>query len=242
MASKLLEDWCAGAVGYVPPEAPENAIRGFGENVNSFCWFDRKKCKVPQLLGFLRRFGVDILHVLETQMNVDCKQWKHRYGKLTDRVGVGREKRCIAAGNMHVDDRACPGGTAQMVFGSLSSFVLDQSADLTGLGRWVWTLVGMEGGKKTRFITAYQPCDNRTGPNTVWRQHANYFEAQGLHVNPRTLFVQHLLELIAEAKEQGEEVILYIDANDHVYNGRLAKALASDEFNMTEQFFSVTGQ
>jgi hypothetical protein len=34
-ASKLLEEWCAGAVGYVPPEVPENAIRGFGENINS---------------------------------------------------------------------------------------------------------------------------------------------------------------------------------------------------------------
>jgi hypothetical protein len=48
---------------------------------------------------------------------------------------------------------------------------------------------------------------------------------------------------IASAKENGEgEVILYIDANYHVYNGRLAKALNSDEFNMQEQFFSVTGQ
>jgi hypothetical protein len=129
-----------------------------------------------------------------------------------------------------------------MTFGPLSSFILSQGADTTGLGCWVWTLVGMEGGKKTRFITAYQPCENSGGGETVFTQHRHYFEGLGNHTNPRTLFCQHLLELIAECKSQGEEVVLYIDANENVYTGRLAKALSTDDFNMKEQYFTVTGK
>ena len=129
-----------------------------------------------------------------------------------------------------------------MMFGPLTSFIMDQGADVTGLGRWVWTLVGTNGGKKTRFVTAYQPCDNRTGDRTVLQQHSNYFEPLGIKISPRTLFVQQLLEFLAECKANGEEIILYIDANENVYSGRLAKALTNDDFNMTEQFYSVTGQ
>jgi hypothetical protein len=100
----------------------------------------------------------------------------------------------------------------------------------------------MEGGKKTRFITAYQPCENVSGNQTVFTQHRHYFEALGIHTNPRTLFCEHLSLLIADCKSRGEEVVLYIDANENVYTGRLAKALSSDDFNMKEQYYTVIGK
>ncbi|MGA0401929.1 MAG: hypothetical protein ACO3PX_18315, partial [bacterium] len=55
------------------------------------------------------------------------------------------------------------------------------------------------------------------------------------------LFFTHILEFIASCKADGYEIVLYIDANEHVYTGRLAKALSNDDFNMEEQFFSLTG-
>jgi hypothetical protein len=239
--NKLLQEWCAGAVGYIPSEKPEDCIRGYGENVNSLRWFDKKYNKTPKLLRQISHFNPDLLQLLETQTNFDSDQWTPRDGKLMDKIGVGTQRKAIAASNMHCRDRCCAGGTAQMTFGPLSSFILSQGADTTGLGRWVWTLVGMEGGKKTRFITAYQPCENGGG-ETVFTQHRHYFEGLGNHTNPRTLFCEHLLELIAECKSQGEEVVLYIDANENVYTGRLAKALSTDDFNMKEQYFTVTGK
>lgn len=241
VTGRLLEEWCTGAVGFVPSQMPENALRCYGENINSMKWFDHQECKVPQAIRLFDRNKVDFAHMIETQMNIHCKQWKHSYGRLEDRIGVNEERRVIAASNMHIDDRCCAGGTAQMSFGPLTSFILAQGADSTGLGRWVWTLVGAEGGKKTVFITAYQPCDNKRRLQTVWRMHANYFEGLGISTNPRTLFVQHLLEFIASQKASGHEIILYIDANDNVYTGRLARALTNDDFNLKEQFLSVTG-
>jgi hypothetical protein len=189
----------------------------------------------------LRRYDPDIFQMLETQVNFDSDQCKPSDEKLIDKIGVGRDRKVIAASNMHCRDRCAAGGTAQMTFGPLTSYILSQGADDTGLGRYVWTLVGLEGGKKTRFISAYQPCDNH-GPQTVLTQHSHYFEALGNHTNPRTLFCEHLLEFIAKCKADGEEVVLYIDANENVYTGQLAKALTNDDFNLREMFQQVTGK
>jgi hypothetical protein len=161
-------------------------IRGYGENANSLRWFEKKYNKTPKLLRQISHFNPDVFSMIETQTNFDSDQWTPPDGKLMDKIGVGTERKVIAASNMHCRDRCCAGGTAQMTFGPLSSFILSQGADTTGLGRWVWTLVGMEGGKKTRFITAYQPCENTRGGQTVFTQHRHYFEALGNHTNPRT--------------------------------------------------------
>jgi hypothetical protein len=213
-----------------------------GENANSLRWFEHSKCKVPKLIRKLRHYDVDQLHLIETQVNFDSSQVSSADGRLQDKIGVGRERKSIAVNNMHNDVRSCPGGLANMSFGPLSTYVLDQGADETGLARWVWTKVGMNGGKSTCFITAYQPCDNRKGKSTVLSQHSNYFEALGDHRNPRTIFFEDILNFIASVRANNEEVILFIDANEHIYNGRLGKALSGEEFNMKEQFFSVTGK
>jgi hypothetical protein len=238
---KLLEEWCAGAVGYVPSEKPENSIRNLGENVNSMRWFEPKYSKHKQAEKLLSRYDVDMWHAIETQVNFDSDQWRQSDGKFMDRIGVGKDRKAICANNMHNHDRCSPGGTAQMTFGPLSTYILEQGADETGLGRCVWTLVGVHGKKKTRFVTAYQPCENK-GKKTVFSQHSRYFKALGDHTNPRTIFYNHLLEFIAKCRANGEEVVLFIDANENVYTGRLARALSGDDFNMKEQFFTVTGK
>jgi hypothetical protein len=71
---KLLEEWCAGAVGYVPSEKPENSIRNLGENVNSMRWFEPKYSKHKQAEKLLSRYDVDMWHAIETQVNFDSDQ------------------------------------------------------------------------------------------------------------------------------------------------------------------------
>lgn len=75
----------------------------------------------------------------------------------------------------------------------------------------------------------------------MWVQHSQYFEALGDFWNPRTILFEHILLFIAECRSRGEEVILYTDANENVYSGRLGKALAGPDFNMKEQFREVNG-
>jgi ribosomal protein S18 len=88
VVTKLLEAWCSGAVGYVPAEKPDGAVRLYGENVNSLCWFDRQKNKTPKILKMLCRYDPDIFQMLETQVNFDSDQCKPSDEKLIDKIGV----------------------------------------------------------------------------------------------------------------------------------------------------------
>jgi hypothetical protein len=114
--------------------------------------------------------------------------------------------------------------------------------DTANLGRWAWVRVG-GGGKSTRIITAYQPCDpkKKTMGETVWDQHTRYFEALGEIRNPRVMFKSDLLNLLCAWIVTGDEVLLFGNFNEDVYSGALAGDLARDEFRMTELCFCTTG-
>jgi hypothetical protein len=101
----MLEQWLQGSAGYVPSVKPDNSIRGMGENANSLWWFEHKYCKVPKLTWQLRHYDVDQLHLIETQVNFDSSQVKASDGRLQDKIGVGKERKCIATNNMHNDCR-----------------------------------------------------------------------------------------------------------------------------------------
>lgn len=240
---QLLSEWTKGAVGFIPSAKPDNTVRFYLENVNSLSWFDPDKTKFPDLKKKLDQYDIDHLQMIETGTNFDSSQVLPSDPRFTDKFGVGKERKCICAHNMHLDVRCLTGGTAQLTFGALSTYVLEQGADPTGLGRFVWTKVGMHGGKQTYLITAYQACDNhRPGSSTALTQQADYFAALGDDRNPRTIFLEHLLLFIAECRAQNAEVMLYIDANENVYTGRLGRALSGPDLNMREQFLHVTGQ
>ena len=101
----MLQDWVQGAVGCVPSVKPDNVICGYGENANSLRWFDCKRCKVPRLLKLLKRYDVDGCHVIETQTHFDIiKEEGEQFG---DKVGVGRDRKCITANNMHETGDRC---------------------------------------------------------------------------------------------------------------------------------------
>ena len=130
-----------------------------------------------------------------------------------------------------------------MTFGRLSGLVLDTGSDETDLGRWCWIKLG-GGGKTTRIVTAYQPCDpgKDTAGETVWDQHQRYFEARGDGRSPRTIFFEDLTAQLLLWKAGGEEIILFADLNENVYTGRFAKRLAMDDIRMEEQCLKVNEQ
>jgi hypothetical protein len=69
----------------------------------------------------------------------------------------------------------------------------------------------MGGGEKTtRILVAYQPCQPhcKTGSNTVWDQHLQYFEAGG---NTKSLilnFHDDLVSLLTKWKNTGDEIVI----------------------------------
>ncbi len=92
------------------------------------------------------------------------------------------------------------------------------------------------GGKHTRIVTAYQPCKpgGKTRGETVWDQHTRYYTARGEIRNPRAMFKSDLSNLLLQWKANGDEILLFGDFNEDVYQGELSLRFSQDDLWMSE--------
>jgi hypothetical protein len=115
-----------------------------------------------------------------------------------------------------------------LLFGALiEQLALDQlGKDKTGLGRWsVMTLKGE--GVQTRVVCSYNPCYNKN-PNssTSDQQHRRYFiTKKGNLTCPQTKFREDLVAQLMKRREEGNRLIVCLDANKHIYKKSIGKAL-----------------
>jgi hypothetical protein len=90
-----------------------------------------------------------------------------------------------------------------------------QGQDSKGLGRWSYMRIS---SKKSSMIiaTAYRPCIGQ-GPNTAWIQQWSMLREVGdKNPDPIKYFYTDLEKQITEWKQQGSEVLIMIDANEHI--------------------------
>ena len=105
-----------------------------------------------------------------------------------------------------------------LVTDDLAHRVTSTGRDPSGLGRWSWMkLKGPE--FNVRIISAYRPVLN-TGPETVYSQHERYFH-QKQNEDPREDILQSLHSTISDWTQQGDHIILCMDANEDVQSTRL---------------------
>ena len=110
---------------------------------------------------------------------------------------------------------------------------MDSGVDATGLGRFSWYKLEGEPGHCTYVITAYAPCGNTAmGDTTVYKQHERFIQLHGLRTNPKTMFRDDLLTTLRSWRAAGHRVVLMMDANEHVLDGCLCKALLGDDLRM----------
>lgn len=162
--------------------------------------------------------------------------------------GGETEIRSIAAHNVHENiERKQEGGTALLLFGPLIQQLdtTESGKDATGLGRWVvMTLQGSQ-GFRTRIICGYNPCgNNRLDSGTVYAQHSRFFRThQGSLVCPRVKFREDLIALLTKWREDGDRLIVCLDANEHIYRKSIGKALTDSEgLNLKEVVGDFTGK
>ena len=116
------------------------------------------------------------------------------------------------------------------------------SKDETGLGRWsVMTLIG--DGIRTRVRCGYNPCyNNKTDNSTTYQQHRRYFRPRNENQCPRSLFRDHLISALKKGREEGDRLIVCLDANEDIYKKSIGKALTnSDRLTMNEVGGTFTG-
>jgi hypothetical protein len=72
-------------------------------------------------------------------------------------------------------------------------------------------------------------------------QQARYFQALGDARSPLTIFFKQLVLQLAIRKTSDNNIILLVDFNEHIYNGRLAKRITADDLNFKEMCHHHTG-
>jgi hypothetical protein len=111
------------------------------------------------------------------------------------------------------------GGTSLMMFGPITD-QLDYSAakrDDSGLGRWsVMTIKGE--GYNTRIVCGHNPCyNNNPTSSTSYQQHRRYFINKKKDLTcPRTKFREDLVEQLTRWREEGDKLIVCLDANENI--------------------------
>ena len=72
--------------------------------------------------------------------------------------------------------------------------------------------------KNTRVVTAYQPCKpNKLANSATYAQQKRYWMLHGCSQCLRKLFRENLIQLLTEWKENGDRIILLMDANEDMH-------------------------
>ena len=74
------------------------------------------------------------------------------------------------------------------------------------------------------MVAAYQVGQARQrGLCTIYQEHVRYIQAQGLICTPREIFQKDILSAISQWIEHGDRILMFIDMNEHIITGHLAK-------------------
>jgi hypothetical protein len=119
------------------------------------------------------------------------------------------------------------GGVAQITTGPVSLKYQAQGRDPSGLGRWTWQWFKGKGRHSLRVITAYRPCrKDESAPFSVYAQHRKFFNGSGIGtLEPRQCILDDLRDEIIKWTEEGDSIILMMDANQDVRDNTIQEFL-----------------
>ena len=118
------------------------------------------------------------------------------------------------------------GGTGIILMGEARPRLFQKmGSDPTNLGRWTWAKIQGRNGHFLRVVSAYQPVKNTSETGSSYQQQLRYFREQGVYECPRTLFVRDLKHQIQEWLQEGDHIIVGLDANDDIRKSPVRKML-----------------
>ena len=137
-----------------------------------------------------------------------------------------------------------------MMFGPLieSLDVAQSGKDESGLGRW--TTMTLQGDNITlRIVCGYNPCKSHSAAGkpsqTSYAQHRRYLinTRRDATTCPRTLFREEIIQQPKKWRQEGDWLIVCMDANDYIYRGLMGRALVNEEgLGMKEVIREFTGE
>ncbi|KAL7498396.1 hypothetical protein ACHAWT_006230 [Skeletonema menzelii] len=231
--------------GKAPTAKKEGAIRLLYENTDGLNPRMSGNEKVERGREMFDELEVDIVALNETKINVKHNQNVNGLAQLFN--GGEAEVKVVHGCNYHdgAISKIQQGGTAVLTFGPLIEQFdhMNSGTDATGLGRFSFSRYIGDNGIATWVVCGYQPCVSK-GPSTSYQQQRRYFIAKGRpDTKPRDKFFEDLIALLRSWREEGDRIIVCLDANENIYTKRIGQALTDiDGLAMKEVVGEYTGK
>jgi hypothetical protein len=223
--------------GNAPPTKADGTVRLICKNGNGFCNQLSGNEKVERAREIHEELEVDIAAYCKHQLNMRHKKNCNGFNQLFK--GGEAEVRSIVAHNVHKNiGRVQQGGTSLLLFGHLTKQLdkKESGKDKTGLGRW--SVMTLQGDRvHTRIICSYNPCGNaKLNSGTTYQQHRRYFMTMKRDITcPRKHFHDDLMKQLHQWHQEGDRLVVCMDANEDIYKKSLGKSLTcTDGLNMVE--------
>jgi hypothetical protein len=98
--------------------------------------------------------------------------------------------------------------------------------DFRGLGRWCSTLFYSDPSHRTRVVAAYNVGrQSPKGLKTIYQQQLRHIQTHGLNTTPARLFLTDFVAQLQVWQRQGDRILIFIDMNEHILRGTLARHL-----------------
>jgi hypothetical protein len=173
-------------------------------------------------LAAMRSYSVEVYGMSETNTG-----WQHAHLQADFKSCVSRQfqygKTIFGYPSQDIDplpikETFQAGGTLQVIQGDLTTTVSGLPIqDTSGLGRWCGTSFIGKAGQKFSVITGYRTCSGsiQTAPlGSTFHREYEYFREKGVKApQPRTQYLQDLSKVIQNLAQQGNAILLMMDAN-----------------------------
>jgi len=221
--------------GVMPGRKQDRVTRLIYENCNSLPNRLGGNHKLEKMKDLIHEWEADLVGIVEHRQNMKHKQNVNGWNKLFRRCE--EDVRSIVAHNTHENELPVQeGGTGILAFGPLIEYldVRNSGKDTSGLGRWTMMLLKGD-GIQTRVICGYNPCKSnkaqRINSGTSYAQHRRYLihTRKDITTCPRDLFREELVQQLQRWRDDGDRLIVCMDANENTYKGSIGKALTDKD-------------
>jgi hypothetical protein len=231
--------------GFAPPRKAEGTVCLIYENINGLNTRMKDNDKLERMQELHDALEVDIAAYCEHKINYQHKMNTNGFNQLF-RWGEAAVH-SIVAHNVHENvGKIQQGGTSLILFGHLTqNFEGNESEkDPMGLGRW--TVMTLQGdGCRTHIVCGYNPCgNNKLNSGTSYQQQKRYLVMVKKDLMcPRRRFHDDLISQLKKWKEEGDRLVVCLDANENIYRKSLGRSLADlDGLNMSKVIGDFTGK
>ncbi len=153
----------------------------------------------------------------------------------------------MVAHNIHENiGRTQQGGANLLLFGHLTEQLdhNESEKDVSGLGRW--SVMTLQGDRvRTKVVCGYNPCSSgKLNSGTTYQQQRRYFITWEKDLTcPRKCFHDDLMRQLNKWRQEGDCLIVCMDANEDIYRKLIGKLLTKrDGLNMLEVVGNFTGK